>query len=368
MSPAFKSTRGAAAFALLLLAILLSPLWMQGRLVPAREEAYYAAGPGAARDFSWVRNQVFNDKSDLDIAFVGSSHIFEDIDTPYVQAQLSQQLGRQGAVRTIGWVGAGYDVLYFVTRDLLAHRKVKMLVFYDEDAGNDRHKQRPAFFHYAEDSALLQGLPLRERASFYLCNIIGMPRDLMYALHPNIPESAPVSSQDEWQPDATRLTPESQLGAFSFAKGFTVDQDAYAPFTPFTPDTHMDPSNVLTYPPADPSSFKFSSDPLPAWEAVFAQRFFSLLKENNVTPVMIHFPVLAEAREQMISERADWSRFFKSNVPLVGIAPGTMFAGLSDADVRKLFSDPTHLNRNGQQYLTRLLTPSLVQLYEQSVH
>jgi hypothetical protein len=365
MRPVFSSTKDAAGFALLLLVILLSPLWMQGRLVPPRIEAYYAAGPQAARDFSWVRNQVFADKTDLDIAFMGSSHIEEDIDTPYIQAELSERLGRPAVVRTIGWGGAGYDMLYFVARDLLAHRKVRMMVFYDEDAGTDRHKQRPGFFRFAQDSELLRGLPLREQASFYLCNIIGMPRDLICALHPDIPESAPVSPEDVWQPHADKPSLSSQLGALSFSKGYTADQEAYAPFIAFSPVTDAKASEVLVYPP-DRSGFEFSSDPLPVWEAVFAQRFFSLLTEYHVTPVMVHFPVLAEARLPVIRERADWPEFFKGDVHLVGIPPGEMFAGLSDEDVKKLFSDPSHLNRNGQQYLTRLLAPALIQLYEES--
>jgi hypothetical protein len=55
-------------------------------------------------------------------------------------------------------------------------------------------------------------------------------------------------------------------------------------------------------------------------------------------------------------------------VELLGIPPKKLFSGLSDEQVLKLYADPMHLNQNGQRYFTRLITPTLLQLYENSTH
>src|SRR5580698_10906557 len=148
MRPAFSSTKQAAAFALLLLVTLLSPVLAGKRFLPPREQAYASQSWGSG-PYPWIENQIFQETNDIDIVFIGSSHILHAVDTPYVQAKLSGKIGRQAVVRTLGWGGAGYDALYFFTRDLLAHRKVRMLVFYDENpAPGFRYPQISGWFRF----------------------------------------------------------------------------------------------------------------------------------------------------------------------------------------------------------------------------
>ena len=49
-----------------------------------------------------------------------------------MQQKLEEKLGRKVVVRTIAWGGNGFDILYFIVKDLLQHRNVRMIVFYDE--------------------------------------------------------------------------------------------------------------------------------------------------------------------------------------------------------------------------------------------
>jgi hypothetical protein len=121
MRPAFSSATSAWAFALCLLVLLLLPALASKSWLTTREQAYeiqdWGAGP-----YPWLHHVIFKEKGDIDMAFVGSSHMFRDIDTPYVQAELSKTLGRPAVVRTIAWGGAGYDALYFITKDFLQNR------------------------------------------------------------------------------------------------------------------------------------------------------------------------------------------------------------------------------------------------------
>src|SRR5262249_37814750 len=124
MDPAFSSLGRAGAFAALLLACLLAPLALR----PPRQAAWSGV-PTSEGPFSHIQHQVFEGKGDSDRLVIGSSLIWAGIDTPQVERALSAQLGRKATVLTLGSNWWGEDLTYFLLRDLLARRKVKMVVF-----------------------------------------------------------------------------------------------------------------------------------------------------------------------------------------------------------------------------------------------
>jgi hypothetical protein len=366
MRPAFSSTQSAAAFALLLLVLLALPAVVGENLLPPREQGYASQGWGSG-PYPWIQNQIFDETNDIDIAFVGSSHIFNALNTPYVQAQLSEKLGRPAVVRTLAWGGSGYDALFFVVRDLLAHRRVRLLVFYDEKPnGSQRNNQATFWFRWGEDAAGLSGLPVTEKGLFYFAAVIGMPRNLLCLLRPNLPAPFVTDKPNYWEIVATAPNPTTRLGSLAERTGFKPNAMAdAAPFEPFAPETFARPADAIVYFPATKTNFEFSAAPLPAWQTHFARRFAALVREHRILPVMLYLPVLAEARLPVIRERTFWPEIFSGDVALLGIPPAKLFGTLTDEEVRKIFADPVHFNQNGQDYFTRLITPELIELYEQ---
>lgn len=365
MRPAFASTRSAAAFALLLLLLLLSPVLAGKKFLPPREEAYSRQGWGSG-PYPWIERQIFQETNAVDIAFIGSSHMFNDINTPYVQAQLSERLGRPAVVRTIAWGGAGYDGLYFIARDLLAHRQVKLLVFYDENPGpGARNNQTPAWFRFGEDAGLLSGLDARNRGLFYFAAIIGLPRNLLSLVRPNLPAPLITDRKNYWEEVADGPNPVTRLGSLSYRRGFAPNALAIpGPFESYVPPTAARPADVCAFGPETKTNFQFATAPLAAWEVFFVKQFAGLTRGGRCQFVMLHLPVLSEVRATTLAERAFWPEIFTTNFALVGIPPAKLFGGLTDAGVRKLYADPVHFNQNGQEYFTTLITPALLQLYE----
>ena len=365
MRPAFTSTKAAAAFALLLLVVLLSPVLAGKKFLPPREEAYSRLAWGSG-PYPWIQDQIFHETNDIDIVFIGSSHIFNDVNTPYVQAELSQQLGRPAVVRTLAWGGAGYDGLYFIARDLLAHRRVKLLVFYDEApaAPGQRYSQTPALFRFGEDARLLAGLDLPNLGLFYGAAIIGMPRNLLSRVRPNLPAPLITDQKNYWEIIADGPNPVTRLGCLSSRLGFAPDVlTTPAPFEPFAPATGAGPADALVFSPATKTNFTFATAPLPAWEIHFARQFAALAHAHGIPTVMLYLPVLAEARVPGIPERTFWLELLPETT-LLGIPPAKFFGPLTDAELRKIYADPVHFNQNGQDYFTRLITPALMDLYE----
>jgi len=344
MSPAFSSPRQAGAFALLLLLILLLPVLAGKWLFPTREQMYSSTGRETI-DFPNFHQQIFAEKGDIDIAIMSSSRLGCAIDTPYVQEKLSEKLGRKAVVRALTWTWNGYDALYFIAQDLLEHRKVHMIVFCDlsydlsPSAGDVAHHQTSYWFRFADNAEALAGLPMKSKASFYASAILGLPRNLVGLLRPNLPAIPEDNTKPAWY---------------------------YSP-TNYTPRTNAGPSDVRLYSEATKASFRFLNTPIAPMQRAFVRKIGLLAQEHQTQLVFLHVPDFAERKATLIEETAFWPDAFSINLPMVGIPPAILFAGMTDDDVRKLYHNPTHFNQNGQNYFTPIITPSLIQIYEDQI-
>jgi hypothetical protein len=357
MQPAFSSTRQAAMFGLLLLALLFLPVVMRKSLLPPRREIYSSL-PWGVGAFPYLGEQIFDEKEDIDIAFMGSSRIWWGIDTPQVQKALSEKLGRKAVVRTLAWDSPGFDPMYFIMKDLLEHRKVRVIVFSDcsMGGGNAAHPRAPAWFRFSENAEDLTGISSRSKLSFYTSAVLGMPRNLLGLLRTNLP---PIQS-DEISWTGFEHIPNPSLRMGSLALRMRLDK----PFTDYTPQTSASPSDVCMYSEATKPEFRFLENAISPMQAAFVSKIGALAREHNVKLVYVHLPESTEMKSPLIQESAFWPGLVGSNLTMMGIAPSKLFNGLADEDVLKLFYNYEHFNQNGQIYFTSVMTPRLVQVYE----
>jgi hypothetical protein len=359
MAPAFSSTKQAAAFALLLLVLLLLPVVMTKSLLPPRSDIYASLGwRYCAYDF--LHRQIFEEKSDVDIAFIGSSRMWAGIDTPQVQAALSKKLGRPAVVLTLAWSWLGFDANYFITQDLLQNRKVRLIVFDDEYRADDvAHVAATHWFRFGDNAAALAGLPLRLQMSYYFASILGMPRNLLSCLRPNLPE-ARASSEN-----LCAQSSHDRLGAFTNERWMYPGR----PFAEFVPQGDARPADVSVYSAATKNQFRFSGPATPPWQLQFAKKFAGLAQAHGTRLVFLHLcPVYSdnETNSPAVQERECWPDVLNSNVTMMGIPPARLYAGIRGEDLPKLFYTPDfyHFNKNGAAFFTRLITPALLQIYE----
>ena len=364
MRPAFSSTRQAALFTLLLLLLLVSPLLAGKRFLPSREAGYGAEG-WFFGPYPWDQKQIFQETNDIDIVIIGSSRLMYAIDPSYVQQQLGAKLGRPAVVRTIGWFQAGYDSLYFAARDLLAHRKVRLLVFADEQPTGHFHVHTRAYrwFTFGDNWPEIAGLPWAVRMNYYSDAILGLPHNLWSLASPPGAVWFKPPTEDFYRIIYNAPNPATRLGAID-AQITTIPG---MEFQPFQPTNAVSPADVLRYDSQNRTNFSFSPEGIQPEQLFFLRKLAALTRANATGLLALHAPETNDFTAGTVCERACWPELLDPDVQLVGV-PGTkLFAGLTDREKLQLFYNENHLNKNGQQFYTRLVTPALLQIYENNI-
>lgn len=366
MRTAFRSTREAAAFAALLAFLLLSP-WLADRgLLPVASEDYSSESVRWER-YPWVQQFIYEEQGDIDIAFVGSSHLLYGIDTPAVQQELDRRLGRRSVVRSVCWKGSGFDSLYFFTKDLLAHRRVGTLVFYDEaacDAPDEIQQYAATWFRWRDSSADVASLPLRERIGYYFASVVGMPRNLLAVITRNLPlDSARTpDSYLHWEPSY----PETRLGSVLTEQSFDAKRMKKTDrFTRRAPDVSAIIDDVKVVPPDEDSPFVFVDQRLSPFQVHFAREFGRLARTNGCRVILLHPPTWKERAGDALPESRRWCDLMQVPVTMIGVPPARMFEAMDDDVIADFFFDPAHMNANGQHYYTSIIMPSLLDVHTQ---
>jgi hypothetical protein len=360
MEPAFSSTRQAATFALLLLVLLLLPALLGKTALPPREQIYSAI-PWRMGAYPYLHHEIFQETGDVDIAFMGSSPMYYGIDTSYVAAALTKDLGRKATVITQAWNWAGFDPLYFIAQDLLQHRKVHTIVFLDAipEFYQGPHEASPYWFRFGDNAEAMHRMPLQNIPQYYFAAILGAPRNLLSRIRPNLPEYL-------FSPDRLNLpgvdfnveSPVARLGSLSLSGGL------FGKYVDYTPISHASPSDACVYASATADKFKFAKNPLDPFQLHFAKKFGALAKTYGTRLILLTFPKIDDESASFIQEREYWPEIMDTNITMVGIPPEKLFYGIAPDDIVRLFFDRSHLNRNGQEYFTKLITPSLLKIHE----
>ena len=332
MLPAYETRVGALRFAAVLAFLLVLPLLLAWVGLPPRADVYSAINERAG-PYIFTRHQLFDTHDDIDIAFVGSSVLKMAVDADYVQERMAARFGPGVSVRMFPFVFQGFDLQYAMIRDVLEHRKVKVLV--TTFSGQHRlppgpHVQLHRFLRYGEYADVFGTLPLRDRVVLYGMSVLGAPRQVLSLVRPNIP-AAPAG---EWR---------------SLAHYEPRHDPACAPAPPV----------VLSDSTA--GEFSLNDATLTPRQRFFAIEIGRLAAAHHVELVIMNIPNPEDFDAPKVWERADWRKFVPGQPRVVGFHPAALFtAGVSPL---KFYEDGYHLNADGQACFTRSLTPFLIDRY-----
>lgn len=346
-----------ATFAIVLL--LAAPVIDFGLGPIPREQVYHSVtnrfGP-----FHWIHGQIYENEEEIDIAFMGSSLIWGNINTPYVRRELSGLTGTQTEVVTLGWKWAGYDVLLAVASDLLSRRRVKTLVIYDEGiesfAVPHPHSQRIVRWH--DDRILFSSLTTRNQTILYAGSLLGLPRQTLTRIRPDLIDADSVyddgvgnsmnlsMTSGSWIDDANEIQPGREFGLHPL----------------FPKERSITP---VFYKNESADRFSFLPDVGESYQAAFAKRLFEICKSQGTQLVLIHLPTAAERLASSIPVRAPENWFSEDGPILLGVPPTELFAGLDAASVNGLYKDGRHMTSAFQSAFTRIITPGILEAHGQ---
>jgi hypothetical protein len=233
---------------------------------------------------------------------------------------------------------------YFVARDLMEHRKVKMLVLgapASVHRSNQPHVQLFRVVRYGDHPAALDGLGLRLRMALFAANVLGAPRQALNLLRPNLIE-----------PGAGLGAEPANLAGY---KG--------APFRPHRIIDPKVPASELIY-SGTTSLFRFDGPPLNELQAFFLRKTIQMGRQHGAQVVILHMPSPSERGMDVIPERQVMPSLIEPDIFFVGVSSERMFRDIPSADFFDYFQDE-HVNLNGNQLYTEAISPALIQLYEQ---
>ena len=220
----------------------------------------------------------------------------------------------------------------------------------------------------AKAARSLPDSPCGSSLTIFLPPFWGLPRNLLELMRPNLPCELSAADIARLEQTYYATNPATRFGSLalqqSFSRSKLVFQAGHPPFAAFTPATEARPADAVVYSAATRDAFQFTGPPMLVSQAHFARKFAALASEKSPRLVMLHMPDLADVSLAAIPERELWPDTLKADITLLGFPPRKFFAGLNAEQTLQLFADPYHLNQNGQQYFTRLITPTLIELFE----
>jgi hypothetical protein len=131
---------------------------------------YQVPNDPQAPDTYWIYERIHFDPTPIDVAFIGSSRTGQSIHSRRLQDDLASAGLNVNAVNFF-CVRAGVNIQYVIAKELLANRKVKLLVL--EMAEREERKPHDAFVLYADPVDILNA-PLVVNVN-YLSDIAQLP-------------------------------------------------------------------------------------------------------------------------------------------------------------------------------------------------
>ena len=368
MRPAFATHRSAAGFVLLVVVLLAFP-WLAGRAGwTSRAEVHvnrnWLHGP-----FPWVHSQIHGRQGPVDVALLGSSRLWAGFRARSIEAELEKRLGRKAEVVSLGWNWAGFDGLRAVASDLLAHRKVGMIVVIDEF--DDRQgAPHPCAHLWTPPGAEVEGtkeLPWPDRLRLAAAAPLSWPRFLLTTGRPWHPFDSSTLA-------CARLNGQNPAALFDhlLPENGSLHKEECAPadgsFEPSVPSFGATKPEVLRFGPGTASRFAFTGPPSSSYQRDQVKALARLCREKGTKLVAVSMPVPADRTNPAVRERENLSDLAGEPVTMIGVPGQQLFEGLTEDQVRRLYYDPVHLNANGADRLTALIAPVLAGIYQENDH
>jgi hypothetical protein len=234
---------------------------------------------------------------------------------------------------------------YFVARDLMEQRKVKLFVIaapaWVQRSGQP-HVQLFRVIRYGDHPGALDGLALHSRLALYADYVLGAPRQALSLLRPNL------------------IDPQAGLTVGSGPPTGYMGR----PFVRRQAPAAAIPAASMIYSGETRDIFRFDGPPLNAYQLHFLRKTAELALQKGALLVVLHMPSPSERGSNIVPDRQLMPEILGPRVVFAGVSSNRLFENVPDSQFEDYFQDE-HMSINGAQLYTRTIMPALIQLYEQ---
>jgi hypothetical protein len=96
--------------------------------IPYSRKYAYLSKSNEDCNTSWIYHRLFENPTNIDIAFIGTSHTGCGIDDGLIEKNINTELGKVVNVANIAYCGGGRNLDYLLIKDLIKEKKPKVIV------------------------------------------------------------------------------------------------------------------------------------------------------------------------------------------------------------------------------------------------
>jgi hypothetical protein len=310
--------------------VLILVVAAMGGKIPDNRRMAYDTTPEDGGPYPYFSRVLFDDNSPLDAAILGSSLEMVGINPSIIQDELLRLTGERHKIALLASNWRGEDLLYFLARDLLANRRVGILIIGVPHYGSTRSVPHPLASYWWP----LQDVSWNSDAAVIALATVGIPRRVLLKALP------PVRVRP-------RLGPEFD-GGIDVGAGFKgkpfekIEGLSIAPRLPASATFHLTRSTELDR----------SVVPLNEFQLTYLRRIAELAEAHGTKVALLQVPIYSGRLSQTIETRSNILDVVKEQTPYLGIVPARLWNSRPrGSEVEQYYYDD-HLNLNGRTYFS----------------
>ena len=331
---------------------------------PNREQRYAFISPQIGPTHV-IFKAITKDIKPVDILILGSSLAMCALDPIILEKELTKQLGRPSVVLNLSVHWRGEEIPFLLLSEILKQRKVKMLIWSSPETITWTDEPHALAFHFWENKSYfknLQNLSLINQLQYYTGTILSFPR-LAYLgfTHGSTFERPIFDMIDDYGPNG------GLARKLAFRNNVRLDGKRISyKFEEYHKESPAIVENDFVYSESNSCNFSFGNIEVNSYQKAFLKKIGSLCLTNGITLACFKNPTLMDHKYDQIRFPTFWSEHFSQSVTYMGIQSKKLFPNTDENERKKFYTD-SHLNANGQRYLSQTIAPVLASFYAQKI-
>jgi hypothetical protein len=305
--------------------------------------------------------ETFVNQSEIDLLFIGSSNVGNDINRELLRIMLQNELQREVKLFTIDIACECSILRYKLLKEILDRRKVGLIIFGLPSVASENFDPIDRNVYQVSDhKQLLEVAPFNLHLAYLTSAQITFPFQMVkhylfsekyrntYRNNDFVPTYSQPLAKGWGEP---RPAKKEELAKNPFKK-IVYDYSDFKIFEPFSPQPLVQLHESLN---------KIEHEYLVS-SKVSNALFFKMLSYARSRVrflAVMHMPIFDERNKTSIVLRIDPKKLINEKVPFLAISNSELFRNLSENQIRQLYFNNLHFNTNGANFFTKAIGPAI---------